>query len=391
MTWALVLTIGSFAGLTIAPNNAHATNVYGYDNWHPGHYLLANTHSNPPKHISNGDYDSILNEVSSDGTNIFRGIQDKYNWEDLEPTKGNYDFDQIIDDLGYMASSNLTGNPKLVVQIQTGGSSDNLIAVPAYLYDSNDPDYSSTYGTGIYTADGKSFSNLVIWNDDIRDRYKQLLYHLRDAITAANLYNKLEMVVMSESAVGGDDAYINSQGVTPTFTYNVYSDAMNDVARFLTIAFNNANNKIVTLQYANGPLSSLYNIVGGLNVSGGAHVGMGGPDLNIAGKWGNTTTNAGEYAYYTNYQNNPLVDAAHTMYQKVPLGIAVQAPDYHHTVNGNEVDYAISDIVDYGITDLSVNYIFWLNDGSHIDNVITYLKAHVTSTNKQGGLNNDGY
>jgi hypothetical protein len=369
---ALALTIGSVAGITAGPGKADADT---YTNWHPGHYLTANYHDET-KTVSGGDYDDILeNTLSNDGTRIFRGIQQVYFWKDLEPTKDNYDFSQIEADLSHMPS--LAGNLKLVIQIAIGGTSETPREVPNYIT-------GSTYGGGVYELTGVSGAtqyNPVIWNDNVRTRFKLLLSNLKQDIGDHANNTKLELINLSETAIGATPEEINAQaGISPDFTYELYTDAINDISVALTSSFPNH----VKIQYINGPKQnlSLEAMVDGLHAAG-AHVGLGAPDIKIdAG--GGTEASPGQFSYYNNAWNLASAED-HKIYGIAPLGAAVQSPDYWSDAAHTTL-YPTKDIFNFAHDKLALNYIFWANLSPGIDQAITYLKGKVTSTDKAGGL-----
>jgi hypothetical protein len=374
---AAVMGFGMFA----ATDEAEAT-THTFPNWHPGHYLLAQ--ENASLTISGGDYDSLLRETASDGTLLFRGIQQKYDWKDLEPTKDNYDFSQISDDLSHLQNmTDANGNSlhlKLVVQIQTKAFGQNATATPSYIA-------GSYYGGGVYQASSGSYDP-VRWNDHVRTRLKALYAELG---ASYNNDPTLETVVLSETAPSASVANINSQSISPSFTYQAYADAISDEIASVKTAFPNT----ITIQYTNFPYQSFSDIPGVIASGTGIidaersnGVGLGGPDIKI---WQNTGdsligTNSAPsvYPFYGNYWGFSNVNGLE-LTGVVPLGTAVQYADYFADAN-NTIPADISDIYDYGKNKLNLNYIYWLDKADRIQDVIDFLKTKVSSSDPTGGL-----
>ncbi len=82
---------------TLALATVTSKEVY---NWHPGHYVLFNN-----------DQDVVTASSTPTG---FLGVQKKYSWKYLEPTKNGYDFSTIQRDLNGLAAGKY-----LVIQVQT--------------------------------------------------------------------------------------------------------------------------------------------------------------------------------------------------------------------------------------------------------------------------------
>lgn len=182
-----------------------ATTAFGAVNWHPGHYLLVGQSKNTP--ISSF-------EKAKDAK--FRGVQKRYWWRDLEPTKDNYDFSQIFDDV--RAVRNMTspvGTRYFVVQIQikdfTGGhpTPDYLWNTTTAAYRSQNPMGNGQYAYGEFNegdnaGSGEETRQAMYWIPGVNTRLRALYTALRDAINAepdaADLRTTIESIVINETA-----------------------------------------------------------------------------------------------------------------------------------------------------------------------------------------------
>jgi hypothetical protein len=355
-------------------NTAYAT--VNLTNWNPGHYLLDNDKFS----ISHGDFDTWLTQRSLDGTPIFRGIQKKYSWNELEvpnasqPGQYIYDFSEITADLNHLASlTDSNGNPvpsKLVIQLQTKAFGEGETATPAYIQ-------GSYYGGGVYETATGSY-NPIRWNDNVRDRIKALYAALG---TSFNGNSSLESVILSETAQSNQPANINSQSISPAFSYSVYTSAISDENVALKAAFPNT----VTIQFTNFPQQSLNGLFAAELANG---VGSGGPDIKaysaINTSLIGTNTAPGAYSYYANAWNYSSVQGK-TLAGIVPLGTAVQSADYFQD-DAKTIPANINDLYNFGHDQLHLNYIYWLYNANRINDVVNFLKTKVTSTDKAGGL-----
>jgi hypothetical protein len=72
--------------------------------WNPGHYITIPGYA---------DKNVVSQEISSIAA--IRGVQIRYNWKELEPSKGVYDFSKIDSDLEMFQKI----NKKLVIFLMT--------------------------------------------------------------------------------------------------------------------------------------------------------------------------------------------------------------------------------------------------------------------------------
>ena len=122
--------------------------------WHPGHYLLVYLG------YTNSDVQKTVDEIA--GNPGILGIQRRYTWKDLEPSKDVYDFSAIQGDLQKLASV----QKRLVIQIQIKSTTTQLF-VPSYIL-------SPTYEGGVYTTSYGGY-NLAYWNANLQQRLAALV------------------------------------------------------------------------------------------------------------------------------------------------------------------------------------------------------------------------
>lgn len=148
-------------------------------NWHPGHYMLFNN-----------DYDVVTKTTVPAG---FRGIQKKYLWKDLEPTKGNHDFTSIQTDI-----NGLDTGQYLVIQIQTKAFEIDNTVLPDYIKNFTGP--GQTYEGCTYRTSTGSI-NPSYWDSLITLRLKALYKAMGNTFRNER---KIEMVIISESALSAN-------------------------------------------------------------------------------------------------------------------------------------------------------------------------------------------
>jgi hypothetical protein len=235
----------------------------------------------------------------------------------------------------------------------------------------------SYYGGGVYETATGSY-NPIRWNDNVRDRIKALYAVLG---TSFNGNSTLESVILSETAQSNQPANINSQSISPAFSYSVYTSAISDEIAALKAAFPNT----VTIQFTNFPQQSLSGLFAAELANG---VGSGGPDIKaysaINTSLIGTNTAPGAYSYYANAWNYSSVQGQ-TLAGIVPLGTAVQSADYFQD-DAKTIPANINDLYNFGHDQLHLNYIYWLYNANRINDVVNFLKTKVTSTDKAGGL-----
>lgn len=195
------------------------------------------------------------------------GVQIVYNWKDLEPAKGRYDFSGIERDLAFTKAR----NKKLFIQIQDRFFQPTAKNVPDYLID--DPEYEGGIVPQYDNAgEGKPMGSGWVaqqWIPSVRDRYQRLLQAL-----AARFDGEVFGVNLPETAIDLDQ----KQGVNG-FSCDAYFDAEMQNLAFARQAF--AKSHVV--QYVNFwpcEWDNDHNYMGRIfDYASKNDVGLGGPDI----------------------------------------------------------------------------------------------------------------
>ncbi len=265
----------------------------------------------------------------------FQGAQIMYTWRELEPSKGEYDFTIIDEDIRYLQSK----GKKLFLQIQDATFYNRYIAVPKYLlteeYD----------GGAVQQRDDNGDPEGWVakrWNSEVQDRFALFLNALGQEFDGI-----IEGVNLQESSIGVSTEYDQS------FTPQIYADSL----KINMLALKKAFPRSVTMQYANfmpgewlpwddyGYLRSIYQY--GEEIG----VGLGGPDLMVQRKG----------------QQNHTIAMMHENEYMVPLGIAIQDGNYigqtgTYTVSDDDIrnrGNAVPMLHSFAKDFLKVSYMFW--------------------------------
>lgn len=244
--------------------------------WHPGHYVFVGHGEIRPEHLDSH----------------FRGVEKCYAWTSMEPARGQYDFSRIRSDLTLLKKH----DKQLVIQIQYKAFGKEQCCVPAYV---RGPEF----GGGVYRASSGSFDP-VLWNEQVGERMDALFAALGRELDPEP---GVEAAVLPETSPSAALEKFPQPGVEP-YTTAVYVAALEQRMLALRNAFPNT----VVIQYANFPQQSLPALTATMKRIG---VGLGGPDVyprpsNLS------DPQRGVYRLYA-----PLSGT-------VPLGAAVQSPDY---------------------------------------------------------------
>lgn len=271
-----IAAVAYFSFLSGASSCALSAPLQVGTKWHPGHYVLVGHRRIRADHLSTE----------------FRGIQRLYTWSDLEPEQGRYDLSSITSD-----AANVRGAGKqLVVQIQYKAFVQGQRRVPAYLQ-------GAEYGGGVFRTHTGAWDP-VLWNERVGARLDALFAALGHVL---DVDPTIEAIVLPETSLAATLGMHPQPGVE-RYNLSVYVAALK--ARML--ALRRAFPRTVVIQYANYPVAALEELTKFMGQEG---VGLGGPDV------------------YP--RPSPLADPQHGVYRLyatlagvVPLGAAVQSPDY---------------------------------------------------------------
>lgn len=322
--------------------------------WHPGHYVFVGHAAIGPQHILSG----------------FRGVQKCYAWKILEPAPGQYDFSAIQTDFAFLKEH----GKQLVIQVQYKAFGKGARQTPEYL---RGPEY----GGGVYRARSGSFDP-VLWNARVGERMDALFRALgRDFDREPGV----EAVVLPETSPSADLVHSPQEGVEP-YTTAIYVEALKERMTALKKAFPHT----VVIQYANFPQDMLPELTDFMRDIG---VGLGGPDV---------------YPRPSNLSDPQR--GVYRLYPKmagvVPLGAAVQSPDYSvaawkrtaafnrgedrgraEVTPEEEIAIPVRDHLTLAQEKLKLNYLFWCgHPRTNFENVIRLLAERDLAGDPAGGL-----
>ncbi|NCU41738.1 MAG: hypothetical protein EOM19_03365 [Candidatus Moranbacteria bacterium] len=139
--------------------------------WYPGHYIF----------IADANLEGMYSQVGDIPS--IRGVQRSYYWDELEPTKDNYDFSKITNEANYLRERGW----KMIIQIQTRtfGKGTQNQKIPAYLK-------TATYNYGAYYAE--SGASTVLYGDaKVFERFTLLLRAMGKALDSNNVIAGINM------------------------------------------------------------------------------------------------------------------------------------------------------------------------------------------------------
>ena len=322
--------------------------------WHPGHYIFVGHGDIKPEHV----------------LEHFRGVQKCYAWTKLEPSQGRYDFSIIRNDLAFLKQH----GKQLVAQIQYKAFGKGQRYVPAYVQ-------GPEYGGGVYRTSSGSFDP-VLWNAKVGERMDALFAALGREFDREP---GLEAAVLPETSPSANLEKFPQAGVEP-YTTDLYVAALKQRMLALRKAFPNT----VVIQYANFPQQALPQLTDSMKEIG---MGMGGPDV-YPPPSALSDPEKGVYRLY------PKLAGA------VPLGAAVQSPDYSvalwkRTVAFNrgqdrnsaavtpeeEMPIPVREHLKLAQDKLKLNYLFWsANPKPCFENVKKLLAEPDLANDPAGGL-----
>jgi hypothetical protein len=336
-------TVTVFSNSSTKMNTTTLTGV----KWHPGHYML----------VYDTTSDSSIPSIVSELGVSFRGIQRNYNWNDIEPTYGQYNFSKIQQDLNTVRRY----GKQLIVVIQGKTHNNSSVSiVPSYLL-------TSQYGGGVYTT--TNGTNIAYYNTAVQGR----LYALYQAL--GNMFDSnpnLEAITLPETAPSAP----NASTWNPLYL-NDYILGMTNVALSAKSSLPHTN----VIQYINYPKSIISTMIATLKAAG---IGVGGPDVLVE----DTGLINGSYPYIKGVAN------------QVPIGMAVQYEDYSAKYHNGSYDPPdIASLYQFSQNQLQSNYVFWLRrtaesataaNGYHASNyyqnLLDYMETINWTNNPAGGL-----
>lgn len=318
--------------------------------WHPGHYVQ----------LGAGATDDLVQRTFKEISTLanVRGVQTRYMWRDLEPTKDGYDFSEIDKEL---AMAQAVGK-KLFIMVGTKVFSAGGRALPDYMH-------TDEYGGGVYRiqidakdtlgTEATTGENIAMYVPAVRDRMIALVTALGQRYNGNNTF---EGIGFNETALG--------QAVVP-LTSTQKTDFFNNLA-LMDAAARRAFPNTVVMQFFNFPRINMPGLVNSALNNG---VSLGGPDTFL-------NDSELELSAY------PLYDTAAG---KVALGPSVQAENYFTTYQGGPyAPPAVTDLYGFAKNRLHANYIFWAKNLTAplypYTNVLNMFKSSTFPKDAAGGL-----
>ncbi|WP_018626515.1 hypothetical protein [Niabella aurantiaca] len=325
----------------------------GVVKWHPGHYyMLAG---------NGGDEAGYMKQVMAElhATPALQGIQVRFSWQDLEPSKDQYDFSSVDRLLTMLAAEKK--RMVILLQVKSFNPDPKYAPVPVYArgaeYSGGMFAFSSVNKTGIRGYGTR------LWNQQVYNRMAALIKAL------GKRYNSnpwFEGIGFSESAFGqpypkGSIALADSA--------RFYENLMG-LNRVLRAAFPNT----MTYQFANYPRTILSPLIHTLEEIGSA---LGGPDIFLTDRGLQTTASPkGAYHYY------PELSGI------IPLAPSVQHENFRNTQHdGKGYQPTLQQLLSFARDTLKANYLFWTRDLDFYPQILELLNAPGQRDQPAGGLN----
>lgn len=281
--------------------------------YNPGHYMLIWPDSTAAEE---GEAIDIANSV-------FTGIQGRYSWRELEPSKGVYDFSKIEKDLAYLQSV----GKRLVIQFETTRWASTALGFPQYLV-------SAEYAGGYF----RRKSGVAIakkYNEKVSARIEALMTALGARFDREPY---VEAIVAGETSLGVTVA--QDPSTVTDYTVQGWKTEIKAVMSAAKRAFPNTT----VIQYINYLDRAGEQLVDIVNHAKAIGVGIGGPDI----------TPYDEAAMRVHYKYYPDLAG------QVPLGTAVQWVNYTAKNPMTQKTNTVTDILEFGVDELHLNYFFWV-------------------------------
>lgn len=273
--------------------------------FHKGHYIALMSYFDTPKAMAASKRPGV------------KGFMKRYQWKELEPTKGNYDFAEIQADLNWCATNGM----QLIIMIEDKTFRSPSPA-PAYL-----AQYAAPNSGGGYT--------MIRWDPVVVARFKALVA----ALGRFDSNKAFEGIATQETAPSLSSATLKTYGYTPEKYRDAYIDVLSAAGTSLPTSrvfwfmnfFPGNNNYIATIATA---VASKGVVMGGPDVA---------PD---------------NYALQT--KSYPFYDQ---LYGVLPMFGQVEGLCYRHqhATSGYTTKYwTMLELYKFARTDMHANYMFWV-------------------------------
>lgn len=260
------------------------------------------------------------------------GAQERIWWEDMEPTRGNYDFsaiDTLAACLGAM-------NKRLVIQVMDRrfGTTGYTGALPAYLTNEGG---TNCIWQGVAT-NGTSRVQNKNWLSPCMDRLNALFIEIYNHVKDMN---NVHMVTTEEMATGLQNTDSSANGYEASYS----RDALVAQWKRWADVVGPAYVKTGLCHYTNGPAGYVDNV---MNNDFPYGIGQGGPDI---------IPNQDPVSSYATLRGANTADNPSRDYRlKVPVCFAVQRPE----LGGKEGNFTPAQFLDFNNNTLKGNYIWFV-------------------------------
>lgn len=318
--------------------------------WHPGHYYapMSFMRTNP----------TIMAHVYRELqlTPTLRGLQVRYEWPELEPEEGRYDFSAIERVLAEL----VTQNKRLVVLLELKSFRPHVLPVPPYM--TTKPYEGGAFPFSSYGTDVPRGHNLTLWNSNVHARLVALIRELGKRF---NDHAHFEGIGLPESSMGQPLRAVSKKEV------DRFYDNLLSVQREMRAAFSNT----MTYQFVNYPREILPSFIDRMQTIGTA---LGGPDVFIDDpglNFDRPNKPKGVYHFYA-----PLSGI-------VPLTPSVMQANYDNTRHdGKGRVPTVPELLAFGRDRLRANYLFWTRAPGHFRQVLEQMQQIPLQGNPAGGL-----
>ncbi len=327
------------------------SSLQGAVKWHPGHYYaLMNFMRTNPKIMA-----QVYSELKA--TPALRGLQVRYEWPELEPEEGRYDFTAIERVLAELAPQ----NKRLIVLLELKSFKPQVLPVPSYM--ATEKYEGGAFPFSSYGKDAPRGNNLKLWNPSVRDRLVALIHELRQRF---NDHASFEVIGLPETAMGQPLVPVSKRDVERQY------DHLLSVQRAMRAAFPNT----MTYQLVNYPREMLPSFVGQMRTIGTA---LGGPDVFIDDpglNFDHPNQPKGIYHFYA-----PVSGI-------VPLTPSVMQSNYENTQHdGRGRVPTIAELFAFARDRLRANYIFWTRAPNYYPKVLEFMSGLSAADGQARGLN----
>jgi hypothetical protein len=297
------------------------------------------------------DREKIKDAKSFLETPEFEGAQIAYSWRNLEPTKDQYDFSSIREDLQF-----LQGHcKKLWIQFQDVTFSPNRINVPKYLLE--DPKYNGGADKQWRIPDDDE--SKAVHEGWMARRYDPAVQQRLDKLFAAlgkEFDARIEGINLAETSSGyGWTGKLFPKG----YAHEIYRDAIIANMKALKRAFP----KSIAMIYANfmpggkGFLEPVYKAARESNIA------VGGPDVL-------------PFRPFQHANSYPLIRASAGI---VPTGLAVQDGNYGDVDSKMGRRATIAELLKFATDDLKLDYIFWCTEEPYYsEEVVPFMRLRAS-------------